>query len=573
MSLDASDTVAPDAAVGDLRIQPQVSWPRAMAAGRPHLVEVDLSAVPSGGEWPFPQEEFAFTCVLDGGGQFDLWAVHDASVVVHRFGGSYGPAHFVVIPHDKAGDGSLWLTILNPWGISVSTHELEVTVSAADGEPPQEPVADIEIAYPDTTGQAGGDPGAASGELALAYPLPVSPETDGLPGRYEQVAVTVPDDVAATIPDVRVPPDAGTELAAAPSGSGGDDAARSPLALTDWYSLVSLRRSRSGTLELDLVPVFPPGTTSGERVQVTARCGRTDEHGTVFAVVAGPSGAADGLRLISAQSAKVPPGTYQVAIELLYPGQVRFHGLPAKLREDPRAWAEIVAAVPRRMAADTGPAHLITAIEMSGEDLVEARVTRVMRLIEEVATSAGDPVSYSVISYGPHSINENNRAYPEVPAETLAWAETPDAALNTLADLRRTRVLAAYTRAAQLECVLTDLAPELTGQEDRPVLVTAGARPAHPPHRDPVSEIIPCRRRRDWRSALRLLQDQHPGIAFGAIHDDGWPDEIWRLLGRDATTTLDEFYAPNFAASLGLTAGSGPLLPLPIITSAPPDGG
>jgi hypothetical protein len=114
--------------------------------------------------------------------------------------------------------------------------------------------------------------------------------------------------------------------------------------------------------------------------------------------------------------------------------------------------------------------------------------------------------------------------------------------------------------------VLTDLVGQLTGREGRPVLVAVGRRPPHPSVVDPVSAIIPCPKRNDWRSALGLLRATHAGAGFGAIHDSGEPDELWRQLGRDMASTLDEFYAPGFADALGLTAGPVQLLSLPMIS-------
>lgn len=124
---------------GELFLQPTLSWPREMTAGRRYLVEVDLAMTVKDGvsltAWPFEYEELAYTCVLDRGADFDLWAVHDASVLVHRFGGSYGPAEFVVTPHEKPGERSLWLTIVTQWGVPIGTHELKVRVYPAGHGP------------------------------------------------------------------------------------------------------------------------------------------------------------------------------------------------------------------------------------------------------------------------------------------------------------------------------------------------------------------------------------------------------------------------------------------------------
>ena len=56
--------------------------------------------------------------------------------------------------------------------------------------------------------------------------------------------------------------------------------------------------------------------------------------------------------------------------------------------------------------------------------------------------------------------------------------------------------------------------------------------------------------------AARLAQGaeqlrEHPGIAFGAIHDGPW-EEIWNELGHDAAARVDAVNMHGFAADLGL---------------------
>jgi hypothetical protein len=577
VSLDVGAGKALDA---DLFLQPKVSWPRQMNVGVRHLIEVDLALVTSDGApaaWPLEEEECVYTCVLDGLG-YDLWALHDACVVLHRFGGSYGPAEFVVTPRPGSVNRPLWVTFLNQWGFPVAVRELEVRVLDTEGgEDPKPPEPD-RVAV-DVLALPVGEPVK---DEALAEDLAVGDlATVDLDISYDDQGELVL--AAEPAAELAGPASPGT---IAPDSEDPDQDDRRPVAysqpsapvrrngergldrLGEWYNVAGLRRSPSGSLHWDLVPLFPPGTASGTRVSFTARCAPSDESGTVFAVIAEPpSGSAvRGRQLRSVQSAKIPPGIYRVTAELLYPlpGHVRFDGLPATPRDDVRRWPEISDTVPRRLAAGTGPVHLIAAIEVSGPDvLVAERIDRVRQLFEHVANEARDFVCYSVISYGPHSINPGNREYPEVPATTLAWAETVDDALGVLARLaRRGAESIGYPAAAQLECVLTDLERQLTGQEGRPVLVTAGARPAHPPRIDPASEIIPCRWRNDWRGPMARMRARYEGIAFGAIRDTDWPDELWRVLS--AGTAFEEFSARTFANTLGLTVDSGQSIPLPM---------
>jgi hypothetical protein len=543
-----------------LQLQPTVSWPRVMTVGRQYLVEVDLDLVTADGTppavWPFDHEEYAYTCLLNGGEDFSLWAVQDASVVVHRFGGSYGPAQFVVTANaGKAADDSrdsrsLRLTILNPWGVRISSYKLGISVRLDDGGPLPEPTVDVPSPGP----QSGTGPHLPDGRDDPVPPSPaLPPDLDG----QHSLAQQQPDRPREppTNPGVHPPPFRSDQLAAA--------------GLTEEYGLVALRRSRSGSLHFDRVPLFGPGADTGHTVSFTVRCLPSDDYGTVFATFAeSPADPDAPPRLLVMQSGKIPPGTYQLTAELLhpYPGHVRFRGLPVTLRDDPRSWDEIIASVPPRLPAGTGPAHLIAAIEISGDSaVVLRRIERVTELFEHVAGASAEPTSYSVITYGPHHINSDRDTYPEIPVRTLAWAVSAESALDTLEGLAYHGALPqGYPFAAQLECVLAELADRLTGREGRPVLVTAGARPPHPRRTDPETRHIPCPEHNDGLAIRSWLQYRHPGMGFGAIRDLG-PDEnnLWQQLGSDVTNGA--FYAPDFAVRLRLTGQPVQLLPLPLL--------
>ncbi|WP_217167630.1 FxSxx-COOH system tetratricopeptide repeat protein [Streptomyces sp. AC512_CC834] len=136
-----------------LLIEPVVAWPRQAEAERDYLVTVDLRGPlpsPDGtpAEWPYPEEEFTFTVTLDGAPHFDCSALGEPSVVLHRFGGTYGPARFRVSTGTGTGPASLWLTVSNQWGVPVRKAELRSDVRTAaersDGTvPPAVPRAPV----------------------------------------------------------------------------------------------------------------------------------------------------------------------------------------------------------------------------------------------------------------------------------------------------------------------------------------------------------------------------------------------------------------------------------------------
>jgi len=339
-----------------------------------------------------------------------------------------------------------------------------------------------------------------------------------------------------------------------------DVIARSPL--IRWYDLVVLRRTRSGRPMLLTKRLFPPGATSGDRESFTVQCARSDMHGTAFAVVSSRS-KERGFELVSLQSAKIPPGTYQLTAELRRPGVVELHNVPVELRDDQRSWLELIASVPERLER-VRASHLVCLVEASGTgDQVSARFDRVKQLLESIASQGDGQVTVSVISYGSHAVDVGDQ--DDTPFVAL-WAGTVDGAIAVIDRLaRRGARPIRYTRAAQLECALAETAKRLDDDLGRLALVTIGHRPPFPPKVD-TSEIIPCPRRHDWHTALRRLSE-HPGAKFGAIHDNDPDDQVWKQLGGHAHAELSTgaFNPRSFAAKLDLTTTGADSVPFPLI--------
>ncbi|MDL4813616.1 VMAP-C domain-containing protein [Actinomadura opuntiae] len=136
-----------------LEVEPVVRWPRRMTPGTTYLVEADLRLAGDGG-WPYEEEEFAFTFLLDGGPRITVDGIGESTLVLHRFGGTYGPVRFAAVADERAGPGSLWLSLLTPRGVIARTDELKVTVAppGADDEPEQTTdLPDLTRRVPDRT--------------------------------------------------------------------------------------------------------------------------------------------------------------------------------------------------------------------------------------------------------------------------------------------------------------------------------------------------------------------------------------------------------------------------------------
>src|SRR5262249_26477493 len=102
-----------------VNVEPIVSYPRLAEPGRSYLLTVDLRPAEGDGDWPIEAEELAVSCAAraEPSGLFAIRSLGRPAVVVHRFGGSYGPASFVLTAADHALTGRLVVTLSNGWGI------------------------------------------------------------------------------------------------------------------------------------------------------------------------------------------------------------------------------------------------------------------------------------------------------------------------------------------------------------------------------------------------------------------------------------------------------------------------
>jgi isoamylase len=118
-----------------LALEPVVSWPREAEPGQTYLMSVDLRATDTGEPWPFDEEEFEFNCLLDAQPLFVSRPLDDPVLVVHRFGGTYKPARFLLAaqPAEQPDElpQAIWVTITNRWGVPVRTIELPVHMQAS----------------------------------------------------------------------------------------------------------------------------------------------------------------------------------------------------------------------------------------------------------------------------------------------------------------------------------------------------------------------------------------------------------------------------------------------------------
>jgi 3',5'-cyclic AMP phosphodiesterase CpdA len=120
----------------EIGIQPLVNWPRTVEAGHSYQITVDLRLTDPGA-WPYDEEELVVGCMIDGRPACRVLALGDAGVILHRFGGSYGPAQFLAeVPEGATGlaDAALWLTLTTAGGVPFYTGKLPMNGSAVFAE-------------------------------------------------------------------------------------------------------------------------------------------------------------------------------------------------------------------------------------------------------------------------------------------------------------------------------------------------------------------------------------------------------------------------------------------------------
>ena len=84
--------------------------------GKTYLMTVDLQVV-EGSEWLFEEEEYPVYCLVDSEPLFSCEPVGEPAIVLHRFGGTYGVAKFLLTATREEITGNLQIILVNSWGV------------------------------------------------------------------------------------------------------------------------------------------------------------------------------------------------------------------------------------------------------------------------------------------------------------------------------------------------------------------------------------------------------------------------------------------------------------------------
>lgn len=117
-----------------IQIEPVISYPREAQAGVSYLLKIDLFMKTNPEDWPYEEEEYPISLHLETFPLFKCEPVGhpEPSVVLHRFGGTYGPAMFLLTAAEKEMTGTIQIELLNRFGITLEQINLNCSVNMPD---------------------------------------------------------------------------------------------------------------------------------------------------------------------------------------------------------------------------------------------------------------------------------------------------------------------------------------------------------------------------------------------------------------------------------------------------------
>src|SRR5579885_1955701 len=112
-----------------IQIRPIINYPREAQTGQTYLMSIDVQLASPDATWPFPEEEYPITFILNTQPYFryeSLNGEREPGIVLHRFGGTYGPAQYLLTASEQEVErGHISITFLNGWDVPMTYLELE----------------------------------------------------------------------------------------------------------------------------------------------------------------------------------------------------------------------------------------------------------------------------------------------------------------------------------------------------------------------------------------------------------------------------------------------------------------
>ncbi len=112
-----------------ITIEPVINYPREAQIGKTYLMTIDLQ-VTNYEQWPYEYEEYPISFLLSTTPAFNSEPLDDgdSTVVLHRFGGTYGPAKFLLTAAQKEMTGTIQIVLRNQWGMPIEHFAVECKI-------------------------------------------------------------------------------------------------------------------------------------------------------------------------------------------------------------------------------------------------------------------------------------------------------------------------------------------------------------------------------------------------------------------------------------------------------------
>ena len=108
-----------------IAIQPVVNYPREMQVGKTYLMTIDLKTPDLQEDWPYAEEEYPVYCFVDSSPSLTHEPLGTPAVIIHRFGGTYGPAQFLLKAKNEETEGQVRISLENKLGVTLRGLELQ----------------------------------------------------------------------------------------------------------------------------------------------------------------------------------------------------------------------------------------------------------------------------------------------------------------------------------------------------------------------------------------------------------------------------------------------------------------
>lgn len=134
------------------QITPVIRCERRMRAGERYLMDIDFefdARLTDFGE----REEVILRCMLHTDPLLANQPINGGAVILHRYGGSYGPAQFVLTARRTPGKGAIFIDLINEHGVSISSIVLRDIEVLADAALPTGRIVDIDTGETDEAPQ------------------------------------------------------------------------------------------------------------------------------------------------------------------------------------------------------------------------------------------------------------------------------------------------------------------------------------------------------------------------------------------------------------------------------------